>query len=101
MSYELLVWVAGAKPEATAAPVRAQQAGGTYGDGTISFEAGQDPAHPLVFHDVQAAGLRRASAVYFDPSRYSAPRPLPGAEYTSGRSRHSTAGRLAPISDTS
>ncbi|HEY2938590.1 MAG TPA: hypothetical protein VGJ27_02145, partial [Gaiellaceae bacterium] len=81
LSYELPVDVTGARPEAQAAPPRVQQAGGTYGDGTISFEAGQDPVHPLVFHDVQAGGLRRANAVYFDQFRYSALVRFQGAEY--------------------
>jgi hypothetical protein len=76
LSYELPVQVVGAMPEG--APY---QAGATYGDGTIGFEAGQDPVHPLVFHDVRAGGLRRASAVYFDQFRYSVLVRFQGSEY--------------------
>jgi hypothetical protein len=91
LSYELPVQVAGAKPEAPAVPARAQQAGGAYGDGTISFEAGQDAVHPLVFHDVQAGGLRRASAVYFDQFRYSVLVRFQGSEY------HVTSRKCVPL----
>ena len=91
LSYELPVQVAGPRPEAPAPPARAQQAGGTYGDGTISFEAGQDAVHPLVFHDVQAGGLRRASAVYFDQFRYSVLVRFQGSEY------HVTSRKCVPI----
>jgi hypothetical protein len=74
-SYELPVQVVGARPEG------GQQGGGTYGDGTIGFVATQDAAHPLVFRDVRAGGLRRASAVYFDQFRYAVLVRFQGAEY--------------------
>jgi len=75
-SYVLPVRVAGATPAPPAAP-----APYAYGDGTVGFDAGQDPAHPLVFRDVEAGGFRRASAVYFDQFRYSALVRFQGADY--------------------
>ena len=49
----------------------APQSGGTYGDGTVSFEAEQDQTHPLRFKDVRAGGVQRESDVYFDQFRYA------------------------------
>ena len=62
-----------------------------YGDGTIGFEAGQDATHPLVFRDVEAAGLRRADAIYFDQFRYVVLVRFQGADY------HIVSGRCAPL----
>lgn len=55
----------------TRGPPAAPQSGGTYGDGTVSFEAEQDQTHPLRFKDVQAGGVQRESDVYFDQFRYA------------------------------
>ena len=84
-SYVLPVSVVGTPPLATGA------AREVYGEGPISFEAGQDATHPLVFRDVEAAGLRRADAVYFDQFRYAALVRFQGADY------HITSHRCAPI----
>ena len=54
-----------------AGPPAAPQSGGTYGDGTVSFEAEQDQTHPLSFKDVRAGGVQRESDVYFDQFRYA------------------------------
>jgi hypothetical protein len=84
-SYQLPVQVVAARAEG------GQQAGGIYGDGTIGFVAARDAAHPLVFRDVRAGGLRRASAVYFDQFRYSVLVRFQGAEY------HLTSRRCVPL----
>jgi hypothetical protein len=80
------VSVAGAKTETGATP-----AAGRYGDGTISFDARQDVAHPLVFGDVEAGGVRRAVAIYFDQFRYYVTVRFLGADY------HITSRKCVPL----
>ena len=80
------VRVTGARTESGIAP-----AAGPFGDGTIRFDARQDAAHPLVFRDVEAGGVRRVTAVYFDQFRYVVAVRFLGAEY------HITSRKCVPL----
>jgi hypothetical protein len=89
-TYAVPVWVAGARRETPRTFAVVQQTG-SYADGTISFEADQDAYHPLAFRDIEAGGLRRAAAVYFDQLRYSVLVRFLGTDY------HITSQRCRPL----
>jgi hypothetical protein len=75
-------------------PPAAPQSGGTYGDGTVSFETEQDQTHPLHFKDVQAGGVQRESDVYFDQFRYALTVRFQGTDY------HVTSRKCVPLTTT-
>ena len=77
-----------------AGPPAAPQSGGTYGDGTVSFEAEQDQTHPLRFKDVQAGGVQRESDVYFDQFRYALTVRFQSTDY------HVTSRKCVPLTTT-
>ena len=77
-----------------AGPPAAPQSGGSYGDGTVSFEAEQDQTHPLRFKDVQAGGVQRESDVYFDQFRYALTVRFQSTDY------HVTSRKCVPLTTT-
>ncbi len=81
MTYAMPVWVHGPSPVASAVPATAQQQPVRLGDGTVSFIASQDRAHPLLFKSVEAGGTTRIDSAYFDQFRYSVVVRYQGTDY--------------------
>jgi hypothetical protein len=88
MTYAMPIRVVGPTTGGTAAPARENR---TYGDGTISFRVDQDGTHPLSFRNVEAAGVRRLSDVYFGQFRYTALVRYQGSDY------HITSAKCVPL----